>query len=265
MLDEFDEPAKPSWEERLFRWLKAPLQILLGWLTTSVSDHLIAPSRVTAAELLRDYRAEVVEVVPNAMGHRKVDITAVEGLPNNRHILLFLGRLRIRKGVDILLEAFNLVRHDEGVGGGTLVIAGDGEHRGAVEKRARSLELGSSVVFLGRCNSGQVKYLLDRAKALVVPSLYEGMPLVILEAMDAGVPVVASSVSGIPEIVEDGETGWLVEAGSVDSLVAALTEVLSDVGEAQRRGESGRQRLDSVYRPKHAASQWLKIVQNTPR
>ena len=103
--------------------------------------------------------------------------------------------------------------------------------------------------------------LLHGAAALVVPSIYEGMPLVVLEAMESGVPLVASRVSGIPEVVEDGVTGWLVPAEAPQALAAALAEVLASPEEARRRGKAGRRRVDERFRPATAAAQWLRMVQ----
>ena len=94
----------------------------------------------------------------------------------------------------------------------------------------------------------------------MVPSIYEGMPLVILEAMVAGVPVVASRVSGIPEVVLDPETGWLVNPEDPPALAAAIAELLAHPDAARRRGESGRQRLAERYRPEVVAATWESIV-----
>jgi glycosyltransferase involved in cell wall biosynthesis len=96
----------------------------------------------------------------------------------------------------------------------------------------------------------------------VVPSIYEGMPLVILEAMEAGVPVVASRVSGIPEVVRDGETGWLVPPENPAALAGALREVLDRADEATRRGADGRARVEACYRPRHAVDAWEAAVAN---
>jgi glycosyltransferase involved in cell wall biosynthesis len=85
------------------------------------------------------------------------------------------------------------------------------------------------------------------------------MPLVVLEAMAAGIPVVASRVSGIPEVVDD-ETGWLVPAEDPAALAAALAAVRADPAEAKRRGEAGRRRVAERYRPEVVARQWLEIV-----
>jgi starch synthase len=89
------------------------------------------------------------------------------------------------------------------------------------------------------------------------------MPLVVLEAMESGVPVVASRVSGIPEVVVDGRdrsTGWLVPSENPGALAGALAEVLADPAEARRRGEAGRRRVAERYRPAMAAASWRAAV-----
>jgi glycosyltransferase involved in cell wall biosynthesis len=251
--------GRPGAVELRFRWLKGPLQVVLGCLTAWAADLVLAPSAVTAAEIRRDYRVDAVGVLPNVTGGLVVEepeaAAAPEGEPG---YLLFVGRLRIRKGVEVLLEALRDIR------GATLRIAGDGEHRGRLERRVSELGLGSAVTFLGSCDAGRVRRLLAGAAALVVPSIYEGMPLVVLEAMAAGVPVVASAVSGIPEVVVDGETGWLVPPEEPRALRQALEEVLARPEEARRRGEAGRRRVEERYRPCKAAALWREAVLASP-
>ena len=170
-----------------------------------------------------------------------------------------MGRLRIRKGVEVLLEALRELRRR--VPGAALRVAGNGEHRAPLERRTKELDLESAVAFLGACDAARVRTLLRGAAALVVPSTYEGMPLVVLEAMEAGVPVVASRVSGIPEVVVDGETGWLVPPEDPEALARALERVLTDPEEARRRGGAGRARIEERYRPVHAAMAWRAAVE----
>ncbi len=250
----------PGRVERRFRRFKAPLQILLGRWTSRWADLVLAPSAATVAELRRDYGVARAEVLPNVTGGIEVASVEPPAADPGTGELLFVGRLRIRKGVEVLLAAIAELR----LRGwrGRLVLAGDGEHRGALESRARELGLGpESVVFLGRATAGQVRALLASARALVVPSIYEGMPLVILEAMAAGVPVVASAVSGIPEVVVDGETGWLVPCEDPPQLARALGEVLADETETRRRGAAGRGRVDALFRPEVAAELWQRLIE----
>jgi glycosyltransferase involved in cell wall biosynthesis len=275
--------GRPSAVETRFRRFKAPLQIALGWLTARAADRVMAPSAATAAEIRRDYQVRAVAVVPNATGGGgAADVAGAGGAgatgaagvngggaagvsggglgepAPEPGFLLVVGRLRIRKGVDVLLAAMpELLSRQPSA---RLVIAGDGEHRAALERHAAALGLGESVTFLGRAGAAQVRELLRGAAALVVPSIYEGMPLVVLEAMEAAVPVVASRVAGIPEVVEDGRTGWLVPPEDPSGLAGALAAVLSDPAAARRRGAAGRQRLDEHFRPVQAARCWRRAV-----
>ena len=249
--------GRPGTVETRFRRFKAPLQILLGRWSAALADLVLAPSAATAAELERDYGVAGVRVLANVTGGLEVAPLPVAEAAGD--YLLFVGRLRIRKGIEVLLEA--LARLAAAGPVPPLLLAGEGEHRSALERRARELGLGDRQVrFLGRASAGQVRFLLEHARALVVPSTYEGMPLVVLEAMAAGLPVIASRVSGIPEVVVDGETGWLVPCEDPRALAGALEEALADVRTARARGEAGRRRVEERFRPAHAAARWEELV-----
>jgi glycosyltransferase involved in cell wall biosynthesis len=265
--------GRPGAVERRFRRGKARFQVILGRWSARLADLVLAPSARTAREIERDYlpadRAGTVRVVPNVTGGLAVavDPDGDESGPDDETApgsLLFVGRLRIRKGVEVLLEALERLGRFEApdTAPPRLLIVGDGEHRAALETAAaeRGLLDDGTVRFVGRRDAAGVRRLLAGARALVVPSTYEGMPLVILEAMEAGVPVVASAVSGIPEVVVDGETGWLVPAEEPDALATALAEALADPPEAIRRGIAGRERVMERYRPRHAAEAWLEAL-----
>jgi glycosyltransferase involved in cell wall biosynthesis len=172
--------------------------------------------------------------------------------------LLFVGRLRIRKGVEVLLHAMQ--RLGERDPNHRLLIVGSGEHRDRLEKVVAKLNLGARVEFLGACEPERIPRLMAGARALVVPSIYEGMPLVVLEAMAAGVPVVASRVSGIPEVVQDGVSGWLVPPEDVETLAAVLQEIEEDPEEARRRGLQGRMWVETSSTPAEAAQRWSELV-----
>lgn len=250
--------GEPTFRERAFFLFKAPLQVALGCLTVWMADLVLAPSQQTASEIQRDYQVDSVRVLPNITGALEVEQVERQVARADGEYLLFVGRLRIRKGVEILLEA--LARLRTRFPELSLLVAGEGEQGSSLERRAASLDLADHIRFLGRCSAGEVRELLTGARALVVPSIYEGMPLVILEAMEASVPVVASRVSGIPEVVEDGVTGWLVPAENIDELARAIEEAWRDPEESSRRGAAGRQRLDSDFRPSAAAGTWLAEV-----
>ena len=252
--------ARPVASELRFRWLRAPVQFLLGWISARWCDLTLAPSHTTAAELRRDYGAREVGIVPNVTGAELLGEDRTEGeigaLPER--FLLFVGRLRIRKGVEILLHAVQrLRRHSVEV---ELVIVGDGERRAGLESLASSLGVDACTHFVGRQPRTTVAGLLQRGLCLVVPSIYEGMPLVVLEAMQSGKPVVAAAVSGIPEVVENERSGWLVAPEDVEALAAALQSAWCEPVEAERLGREAQRAVAERFRPEHAAEAWERAI-----
>jgi len=156
-------------------------------------------------------------------------------LPDDARVLLALGRLVPQKGLDLAVRALPALRrtHPDTV----LVVAGEGPERDALASLAAELGVGDGLFLIGR--AGDVTALLDRAELLVHPSRWEGFGLVLLEAMLASRPVVATRVSSIPEIVIDGETGALVPPEDPKALAEALGRVLDDPGSL---GAAGRAR-----------------------
>lgn len=139
--------------------------------------------------------------------------------------LLFLGQLRKDKGVYVLLEAFaEVLRHFPEA---ELVCAGDGDI-GAVRGIIRGYDLEERVKLPGWVEDEQKAELLASSSVFVLPSYAEGLPMSILEAMSAGLPVVATPVGGIPEAVSDGKEGFLVPVGDVQQLADALCRLLGD-------------------------------------
>ena len=153
------------------------------------------------------------------------------------HYFLFLGRHCHRKGIDVLLEA---LAQQPARGGVELVIAGDGEHRPALEQQANRLGLLPRLRFVGVVRGDAKAYLLQNARCLVVPSRqWEAFGLVVLEAYASRVPVIASRLLGMQELIEPGRTGWLVTPESSGELAATMDRVWS-LGEGSRQlGEAG--------------------------
>jgi len=143
--------------------------------------------------------------------------------------VFFVGNLNRSKGVKILIQAFSMLpRADPQV---TLVISGQAiatqvGYRELLEKKANDLNLGRRVRFIGRYPT--LRALLATSEMLVVPSFAEGTPAVIMEAMSMGIPVIASRVDGIPELVDEGHTGLLVPPGNSIALRDAIRYVLTN-------------------------------------
>jgi colanic acid/amylovoran biosynthesis glycosyltransferase len=156
--------------------------------------------------------------------------------------LVCVGRLCEQKGQLLLIEAAHLL--SERGQQFELVLAGDGEMRPAIEAAIVLYALGDKVRITGWISSDQVRAELLAARALVLPSFAEGLPVVIMEAMALRRPVLTSYVAGIPELVEDGRNGWLFPAGSVEELAAVMANCLSmDLDQLQAMGNAARERV----------------------
>jgi glycogen(starch) synthase len=167
-------------------------------------------------------------------------------LPHNPARLLCLGRLVQDKGFDLALRAFALV-HPR-FPGVRLVIAGQGPERAALEGLAANLGIGAAVDFPGLISPSAVPALLNTASAVLVPSnWFEPFGLVALQAAQMGRPVVASRVGGLQDLVLDGQTGLLVEQGSVEALAAAIAILLADPHLASGLGHTAYHHARRVY------------------
>ena len=162
--------------------------------------------------------------------------------PPERARLVCVGRLCEQKAQLLLVRAAaELARAGVDF---ELVLAGDGELRGAIESLVDSLGLQGKVRITGWISSDRVREEITAARALVLPSFAEGLPVVIMEAMALRRPVVSTYVAGIPELVRDGVEGWLCPAGDLDSLVQALRSCLdASAQELSRLGTAARTRV----------------------
>lgn len=165
---------------------------------------------------------------------------ARERSDRGQHIL-FVGRLVPVKGVSLLLDAFARVAqiHVDA----RLTIIGDGVERANLEGRCRGLGISSRVDFKGYLNQQEVAEQLRNADLFVLPSYAEGLPVVLMEAMATGVPVIATRIAGIPELVQDGVTGRLVNAGDLERLVQSISDHLSDPARAADMVMTGKARV----------------------
>jgi glycosyltransferase involved in cell wall biosynthesis len=195
------------------------------------SDRLILLCEKSREEALTEgFSSEQLVYIPNG-----VDTAYFKPVPEARtknNNIIFIGRLDCLKGVDTLLQALRKLK-DAGVPA-QLDIIGDGPERSGLELLARQLGITSAVIFHGAVH-GVAPYL-QRSSLFVLPSLSEGMPNVVLEAMACGLPVVATRVGGIVDIITDGENGLLVDAQHPDQLYEAMKRLLTDRQLADRLG-----------------------------
>jgi glycosyltransferase involved in cell wall biosynthesis len=157
--------------------------------------------------------------------------------------ILFVGRLSQQKRPDVALRILAAVRRS--FPGAELHVVGGGPDEAEVRRLAEELGLGDGLRLLGRRDD--IPELLARADCVLLTSDYEGCPLTVLEAMAASVPVVATRVGGVPELVADGETGLLADAGDVARLAASVERILGDQALAARLGAAARSRAAANF------------------
>jgi glycosyltransferase involved in cell wall biosynthesis len=165
------------------------------------------------------------------------------GFADSDPVLLVVGRLEAQKGHSVLFAAFRDVLRD--FPHARLVCVGEGGLRPALEAELRRLELTGSVRLVGY--QSNVQDWLSFAEVCVLPSFFEGLPLVAIECLAAGRAMVATAVDGTPEVVIHEKTGLTVLAGDAEGLAAAIARLLRDPGLRTRLGAAGRSRVETHF------------------
>lgn len=217
--------------------------IALQRLLSPCVDRYIAVSDDLAGRLSRTFGfpGSKLTVVPNGISLERFGKPPDPALRREldqgtgRPVVLTIARLDAAKGLDHLLDAAARVP------GALFVVAGEGPLRSALEARAQQPGLADRVRFLGQ--RWDVPDLLGAADLFVLPSLSEGLPLTVLEAMAAGTPVVATAVGGTSEAVVHGETGLLVPPADADALAGAIRTLLADRERGEQLAAAARERI----------------------
>jgi len=195
-------------------------------------DAFIAPSRFMQESIAHRVPQDRIKLLYNG-----IDTNEVRGSVADDGYVLFLGRLVQEKGVETLLKA-----HARSSGGWRISIAGTGP---LADELMAKYNLSN---FVGYVAGDALKSLIDRASVVVVPSeWYENCPMSVLEAMAYGKPVVGSRMGGIPELVEDGKTGLLFDAGDVDALASAMDRLMASPELRKQMGAAARRRAETAF------------------
>ena len=179
-------------------------------------------------------------------------------------VILFVGRLIDWKGVNILVSSMKKVR--DTVRNARLVIVGDGPERKSLADRVKELGLEDSVTFTGQVSGMELKDYYSRASVFVLPSITvnnqtEGLGVVLLEAMASGVPVIGSNTGGIPDIIEDGVNGLLVQPGDPKALADAIIRIFEDRDLADRFREAGIKTVSERFSWDRIGDQFTMVYQ----
>jgi D-inositol-3-phosphate glycosyltransferase len=250
----YTENDAPPWQCRYRRWwergIRKAIYRALNVTAFKRADHVIATFPALRDEIVLRWGigARDVSVIPNgapevlaplARKRMRASRNGASALPREHckfdHYCLFVGQLTSRKGPDFVVQALADTEDDV-----CCVFAGDGPMRGEVELLAEALGVSDRTDFLGNVDIEKLPSLYENADLLILPSVSEASPLVVAEAMACGTPVLATRIAGLPALVEDWETGFLVHPDNVGELGVALRFLMRDPKLRKRMSEKAR-------------------------
>ena len=226
----------------IFQIPRLPLGRWFTKQTLTRSYHITALSNALKEQLLSmGINDNKITIIPNG-----VNTSTFTPLPPRRreNVILFVGSLIQRKGANFLIEAMSLLAH--GFPHYRLVIIGDGPQKTALQQLSSRLGIDQRVTFTGRLPQHQVKKWMQRARVFVLPSIEEGMGVVLIEALASGTPVVASKVGGIPDVITS-DVGVLVPPKNSQALASALRDILQSPSHWDVMSRRARQRAVEIY------------------
>jgi len=232
---------------------KASREIWVDRALYRLSDRILVPSAASKEMVIKaeGIPASRIDVVYNGVDtaifgqkHERAEVRSELNIPADATVLGIVGRLSEEKGgVDILIRA--VARLSKTNPNLRLLVVGDGPLRSSLEALAVRSAPSGTFIFTGTRND--VAQLLSAMDLFVLPSLNEALPIVVLEAMAAGLPVIATRVGGVPEIVDHEKTGLLVQPGSEDALHSALDRLISDPDLRAQLAQAGRVRVAADF------------------
>lgn len=231
-----------------------------------IVDRMIVPCHYMKEGLLKKLDwldPDKIAVIHNGKDLRKHqpgkydgEIRKELGIPDDKILIGVTSQLRDTKGHSFLLDAFVLLKAR--FPNIRLIIAGRGPLHDELKGKAEKLGIGDSVFFLGHRND--INKVIDSFDIAVLPSLDEGFPNTVVEYMAMGKPVVATNVGGIPELVLDGETGFLVQPGDAEGLADALERLIKEKDMRERMGISGRKRVEDFFDIEGKVSELEEVI-----
>ena len=239
----------------------------IRWLRQKIlhSARAIVANSSNLAELSARTDPFDVAVIPNGVDSDlfRPHAAATSSESETPFRILFAGRLREQKNLTLLLDELARLRR-EGVTAFRLDVAGDGPLGPAMHKRAEHLGLSENIVWHGWVTKPELGALYQTADCFVNPSLYEGLPNTVLEAMASGLPVIASRVAGNDTLVASRETGLLFDLEEPRQLGDALTTLLADRAAARQMGARGRARVVERFSWQVVADAYLRLLDVPP-
>lgn len=250
-------------EERLRGWQRTKMNAYL-WMNAMVAKRTQQCTVAVSEEIASIMRQRLPRNTVVCI-HNGIDVENVRpatdretkrrelGIPEQAMVVGSVSRLVPVKGIEYLLRAIGRLCEELPGTAVRLLLVGDGPARSKLEALTRELGIDQKTLFVG--HRADVYDLMNSLDIFALPSLHEGMPIALLEAMALGRPVVASRVGGIPEVVTDGAEGRLVPAQDVDSLMQALKELALSGTLREKLGRAGKERILRSFVRKHRAAE----------
>lgn len=218
-------------------------------LLSRATSRIITVSEALKADLTNNYQLKAEHITPvyNGIDIAKyleqrdhVRIKTGLGIDQVKYVIGTVARMAPQKGLSYLLEAVALIKKTDPRKAGEIacVVAGDGPLQAELANQARRLGIENEIIFPGFVRD--VPDFLACLDIFVIPSIAEGLSITTIEAMAAGLPVIASRVGGLPELVDEGVTGYLVEPRNPSVLAQAILQMMSEPEKARTMGENGR-------------------------
>ncbi len=249
---------------RQARWTQPFARFAFGQARAATCGSYYLRERLLELDVVDEKRARVIPMPVNPLfvkwnsesGKRNFGIR----FPHSEFRILTVARLTKQKSIETLLEALQILR--ERNVDAHLQIVGDGDQREFLENKTRALRLGAQVEFLGARPQTELPALYAQSDAFVLPSVREGMGLVLAEALLCGAPVIATRSGGVTDIVRDGETGLLFPERDAGALANALEKYARDSQYAARLADNGRAWVLERFTPERVAAQFLDSYEN---
>jgi glycosyltransferase involved in cell wall biosynthesis len=245
--------------DRFPRWR----QWMHTFIANHVADAVIAVSaKIKDQAVLEGIKGDLVVVIQNGIeavslaGINRLEVRKETGLTSREIFLISVGRLVYQKAHKVLVSAMPLIVSE--FPHVKLGICGDGILRSELEAQILELGLAENIKLLGK--SDHVARYLSIADIFVLPSRWEGLPIALLEAMSAGLPVVTTAVEGVDEVIVDGEHGFLVEVEDVHGLALAILQLLRDPEMRRKMGSASQARLQNFYSIDRMAGRYLALM-----
>ncbi len=241
---------------------------LLGKFTVKAADTVRVESSVEKQHLatlgVPEQRVWVIPLLYNLQRFERADGATIRARyidASYDEMVLFVGRLAPEKDIPTLLRAVPLLAQRRP--GVRVVIVGQGQENARLHKMASEMGLAERVVFAGRVGSEELPSYFRACDVFVLPSIYEGIPTVLVEAAASGKPVVSTRTRNVEDVVQDGQTGYIVPVRDPPSLAEALARVLADPAHAAQMGEAGHEWVQTHFAPEKVMADLQSMWQAT--